>query len=156
MARRVRDSLPSKLASIWKAHVRGDPALHDSSVDEIDSDPKSEKGNLSWTDQQQTPIMELIDDEEEEEEEEEEEDKMGRNSSSAHASIIGTDEEESEMFVIWRDSFLEAFDSMDRDLRKHATIDCFCSGSTAVTVLKQVFYSASVSTLNCTDIGSLI
>ena len=52
------------------------------------------------------------------------------------------------MFVTWRDSFLEAFDSMDRDLRKHASIDCFCSGSTAVTVLKQVFYS--FSSLHCT------
>ncbi|KAF8664502.1 hypothetical protein HU200_054679 [Digitaria exilis] len=36
----------------------------------------------------------------------------------------------------WRKAFARAYKTMDKDLRSHATLDCFCSGSTAVTVLK--------------------
>lgn len=38
----------------------------------------------------------------------------------------------------WRKAFARAYKTMDKDLRSHATLDCFCSGSTAVTVLKLV------------------
>lgn len=36
----------------------------------------------------------------------------------------------------WRKTFARAYKAMDKDLRSHAILDCFCSGSTAVTVLK--------------------
>ncbi|XP_071712068.1 probable protein phosphatase 2C 33 [Rutidosis leptorrhynchoides] len=36
-----------------------------------------------------------------------------------------------------KDSFLKAFKVMDRELRMYANIDCFCSGTTAVTLIKQ-------------------
>ncbi|KAG8099646.1 hypothetical protein GUJ93_ZPchr0013g36654 [Zizania palustris] len=36
----------------------------------------------------------------------------------------------------WRKAFARAYKEMDKDLRSHPTLDCFCSGSTAVTVLK--------------------
>ncbi|XP_062189487.1 probable protein phosphatase 2C 64 [Phragmites australis] len=36
----------------------------------------------------------------------------------------------------WRKAFARAYTAMDKDLLSHATLDCFCSGSTAVTVLK--------------------
>ncbi|XP_076882200.1 putative protein phosphatase 2C 33 [Bidens hawaiensis] len=36
-----------------------------------------------------------------------------------------------------KDLFLEAYKVMDRELRMHTNIDCFCSGSTAVTLIKQ-------------------
>lgn len=29
---------------------------------------------------------------------------------------------------------------MDKELKFHPTIDCFCSGTTAVTMIKQVLY----------------
>jgi hypothetical protein len=38
----------------------------------------------------------------------------------------------------WRKAFARAYKAMDKDLRSHATLDCFCSGSTGVTVLKLV------------------
>lgn len=38
----------------------------------------------------------------------------------------------------WREAFLKAYKAMDKELRSHPNLDCFCSGSTAVTVLKQV------------------
>lgn len=37
-----------------------------------------------------------------------------------------------------KDTFLKAFKVMDRELRMYANIDCFCSGTTAVTLIKQV------------------
>lgn len=36
-----------------------------------------------------------------------------------------------------RQSLLKAFKSMDKELKFHPTIDCFCSGTTAVTLVKQ-------------------
>lgn len=36
-----------------------------------------------------------------------------------------------------KDTFLKAFKVMDRELRMYANIDCFCSGTTAVTLIKQ-------------------
>lgn len=35
-------------------------------------------------------------------------------------------------------SILRAFRSMDKELKSHPSIDCFCSGSTAVTLVMQV------------------
>lgn len=42
-----------------------------------------------------------------------------------------------EMFVPLKQSYLKAFKLMDKELKLHPTIDCFCSGSTAVTLVKQ-------------------
>nr|XP_043640138.1 probable protein phosphatase 2C 52 [Erigeron canadensis] len=38
---------------------------------------------------------------------------------------------------IYRDAFLKSYKSMDKELRFHPSLDCFCSGSTAVTIVKQ-------------------
>ncbi|KAL8511017.1 hypothetical protein ACS0TY_017735 [Phlomoides rotata] len=38
---------------------------------------------------------------------------------------------------LWREAFLKSFKAMDKELRSHPNLDCFCSGSTAVTVVKQ-------------------
>lgn len=51
-------------------------------------------------------------------------------------------EKDPEFFKILKKSFLKAFKVMDKELRVHPNIDCFCSGTTAVTLVKQVlFYS---------------
>ncbi|EFJ12321.1 hypothetical protein SELMODRAFT_235030 [Selaginella moellendorffii] len=44
---------------------------------------------------------------------------------------------EYDLFCTWKDLHLKAFKVMDRELQVHPSIDCFCSGTTAVTVLKQ-------------------
>jgi len=33
---------------------------------------------------------------------------------------------------------VKAFDQVDEELRQHSGIDCICSGTTAVTVVRQV------------------
>lgn len=43
-----------------------------------------------------------------------------------------------EFFAALRASFLQAFYFMDKDLKRYGSIDCAFSGTTAVTVIKQV------------------
>ncbi|XLR15602.1 hypothetical protein S83_043540, partial [Arachis hypogaea] len=38
---------------------------------------------------------------------------------------------------MWREAFMKAYKAMDKELRSHPNLDCFCSGSTAVTIVKQ-------------------
>lgn len=42
------------------------------------------------------------------------------------------------MFLPLKVSLLKSFKLMDKELKLHPKIDCFCSGSTAVTLIKQV------------------
>ncbi|CAL5005479.1 unnamed protein product [Urochloa decumbens] len=42
-----------------------------------------------------------------------------------------------EMFLPLKQSYFKAFKLMDKELKLHPTVDCFCSGSTAVTLVKQ-------------------
>ncbi|KAF8413935.1 hypothetical protein HHK36_001931 [Tetracentron sinense] len=44
---------------------------------------------------------------------------------------------EDKLGCLWRDAFLKSYKAMDKELRSHPTVDCFCSGSTAVTIVKQ-------------------
>lgn len=46
--------------------------------------------------------------------------------------------EEDKLKLLWEEAFLKAFSAMDKELRSHPNVECFCSGSTAVTVIKQV------------------
>jgi len=45
---------------------------------------------------------------------------------------------EDKMNSVWREAFMKAYKAMDKELRSHPNLDCFCSGSTAVTIVKQV------------------
>ncbi|PSR85449.1 Protein like [Actinidia chinensis var. chinensis] len=42
-----------------------------------------------------------------------------------------------EIYLPLKKSILNAFKQMDKDLKFHSTIDCFCSGTTAVALVKQ-------------------
>ncbi|KAL0403375.1 UNVERIFIED_CONTAM: putative protein phosphatase 2C 33 [Sesamum radiatum] len=56
----------------------------------------------------------------------------------ARASIdVGETGKDTDVFQTLKESFLKAFKVMDRELRMYANIDCFCSGTTAVTMVKQ-------------------
>jgi hypothetical protein len=46
----------------------------------------------------------------------------------------------------WRKAFARAYNAMDKGLRSHPILDCFCSGSTAVTVLKLVLPATQLHT----------
>ncbi|KAL3631576.1 hypothetical protein CASFOL_024560 [Castilleja foliolosa] len=48
-----------------------------------------------------------------------------------------TSDVEDKVESLWREAFLKSFKAMDKELRSHPNLDCFCSGSTAVTLVKQ-------------------
>ncbi|KAI3769064.1 hypothetical protein L6452_00160 [Arctium lappa] len=65
------------------------------------------------------------------EEEEEEEDTW------CQESEVGEKERVPEKYLSLKKSILKAFRLMDMELKTHPLIDCFCSGSTAVALIKQ-------------------
>lgn len=106
VAKKVRDSLPSKLSSQWEAEMKDDDSIKEanSTVGSMNSEE-----SLSVT----------MDDEWRESTDMEEREKCP------------------EIFLTLKESFLKAFKVMDKELRLHPSIDCFCSGTTAVTLVKQ-------------------
>lgn len=107
VAKRVRDSLPLKLNTQWELNVSGDDVLKEISINAAGS-------------------MILED---------------ATFASADEESRVSIDAEEMEklpeIFHTLKESFLKAFKVMDRELKMHQTIDCFCSGTTAVTLVKQ-------------------
>ncbi|KAH9324481.1 hypothetical protein KI387_004659 [Taxus chinensis] len=103
VAKRVRDSLPSKLCSQWETEVKDDDSLKE--VNSMVGSMNSEDSTMDdeW--------RELADAEER--------------------------EKGPEIYSMLKELFLKAFKVMDKELRLHPTIDCFCSGTTAVTLVKQ-------------------
>lgn len=58
----------------------------------------------------------------------------GKSRSDGADSEEGTEEK---VDSLWREAFLKSYKAMDKELRSHPNLDCFCSGSTAVTIVKQ-------------------
>ncbi|PHU16573.1 putative protein phosphatase 2C 14 [Capsicum chinense] len=60
---------------------------------------------------------------------------------ASEESRLSIDVEETEkhleVFQTLKESFLKAYNVMDRELKSYTNIDCFCSGATAVTLVKQ-------------------
>lgn len=54
------------------------------------------------------------------------------------STLSGQKEEHHEFLCTMKDSFRKAFRVTDKELKLHHNIDSICSGSTAVTVIKQV------------------
>ncbi|KAK7374384.1 hypothetical protein VNO80_07814 [Phaseolus coccineus] len=107
VAKRVRDSLPLKLNAHWELNVSGEEVLKEISINTAGSMNIEEAASAS----------------------------------ADEDSRVSVDAEETEkhpeIFQTLRESFLKAFKVMDRELKTHQSIDCFCSGTTAVTLIKQ-------------------
>ena len=146
MARRVRDILPTKLMAILKDHIttsKGGPIDGENSDStEGENDYGSggckfdniEVGTEQWRDLVAQPRnintatllpMPTV--------------ALDNDSMIVYNNISDGDGSAYISFSTWRDSFLECCVLVDRDLRMHpGNIDCFCSGTTALFVLKQV------------------
>ena len=109
VAKRVRDSLPLKLSANWEGNITtSEDVLKEISLNTAGS-MNSEDTNCASADEE------------------------------PRASIdIGEAEKRHVIFQTLKESFLKAFKVMDRELRMQPSIDCFCSGTTAVTLVKQV------------------
>ncbi|CAM8979783.1 unnamed protein product [Rhodiola kirilowii] len=108
VAKRVRDTLPQKLNAQWEANSKGGDALREISLNNTGSTVSEDVVSISAEDESRMPLLETED----------------------------TDNH-TEFFHTLKESFLKAFRVMDRELKIHTNIDCFCSGTTAVTLVKQ-------------------
>ncbi|XP_011077163.1 probable protein phosphatase 2C 33 [Sesamum indicum] len=107
VAKRVRDSLPLKLSAHWEVNIKSDEVLREVSLNTT--------GGLYSED---TSLLSADDE--------------------ARASVDAEETgKQPDVFQTLKESFLKAFKAMDRELRMYANIDCFCSGTTAVTLVKQ-------------------
>ncbi|KAL2465007.1 putative protein phosphatase 2C 33 [Abeliophyllum distichum] len=107
VAKRVRDSLPLKLSTNWEVNIKSDEVLREVSLNGTGSRCSEDTSFLSPDE-------------------------------SARASIdLEETEKRPEVFRTLKESFLKAFKVMDRELRMYSNIECFCSGTTAVTLVKQ-------------------
>jgi len=111
VAKRVRDVLPLNLNTHWELNVSGEEILKEIGINPAGSMNIEEAASAS----------------------------------ADEDSRVSVDAEETEkhpkIFQTLKESFLKAFKVMDRELKTHQSIDCFCSGTTAVTLIKQVLLS---------------
>lgn len=108
VAKRVRDSLPLKLSQYWEGNISSGDVLKEISLNTAGS-MNSEDTSLASPDEEPRASIDL-----------------------------GEAEKCPEIFQTLKESFLKAFKIMDRELRLQPSFDCFCSGTTAVTLVKQV------------------
>ncbi|CAI9759883.1 unnamed protein product [Fraxinus pennsylvanica] len=107
VAKRVRDSLPRKLSAHWEVNIKSDEVLRGISL--------NTKGSMC---SEGTSFVSA--------------------NEEARASIDCDDTgKHPEIFQTMKESFLKAYKVMDTELRMYANTDCFCSGTTAVTLVKQ-------------------
>ncbi|OAY59143.1 probable protein phosphatase 2C 6 [Manihot esculenta] len=107
VSKKVRDSLPLILCTQWK----------DGPNDEQSSPHKA--GNTPGSTNSEETASASMDDE-------------------SHDSLESEQHEQfPEMYLPLKKSMMKAFKLMDKELKLHPTIDCFCSGTTAVTLIKQ-------------------
>ncbi|XVF30278.1 hypothetical protein REPUB_Repub16aG0042900 [Reevesia pubescens] len=107
VAKRVRDHLPLKLSAHWEVNISSEDVLREISLNTAGSMNSEDTAFVSADEE-----------------------------SRASVDLEET-EKHPEIFQTLKESFLKAFKVMDRELRMHANIDCFCSGTTAVTLVKQ-------------------
>ncbi|GFQ00392.1 probable protein phosphatase 2c 33 [Phtheirospermum japonicum] len=112
VAKRVRDSLPLRLSSHWEVNIKSDGVLREVSLNSVATCSSFGSEGTSFV---------SADDE----------------ASRASVDVEENGKHRPEFFETLKESFLKAFKFMDRELRMHANIDCFCSGTTAVTLVKQ-------------------
>ncbi|KDP26876.1 hypothetical protein JCGZ_18034 [Jatropha curcas] len=110
VAKRVRDHLPLKLSAHWEVNITSEDVLKEISVNTTAS-MNSEDQSFISADEESRASLDLDE-----------------------------PEKQPEIFQTLKESFLKAFKVMDRELRVHANIDCYCSGTTAVTLIKQGHY----------------
>ncbi|CAA2979054.1 probable phosphatase 2C 33 [Olea europaea subsp. europaea] len=107
VAKQVRDSLPLKLSAHWEVNIKSDEVFQGISL--------NTKGSMC---SESTSFL---------------------SANEEARAAIGFEEtgKQPEIFQILKESFLKAYKVMDRELKMYANIDCFCSGTTAVTLVKQ-------------------
>ncbi|XAR65782.1 Phosphoprotein phosphatase [Bertholletia excelsa] len=110
VAKRVRDLLPLKLSAHWEVNITCDEVLKEISLGATGS-MISEGASF-----------------------------VPANEDCRPSSNVEATEKQPDIFQTLRESFLKAFKVMDKELKTCVYIDCFCSGTTAVALIKQGQY----------------
>ncbi|KAJ9176111.1 hypothetical protein P3X46_011458 [Hevea brasiliensis] len=110
VAKRVRDHLPLRLSAHWEVNITSEDVLKEISLNTTGSMNSEDTAFIS-ADEESRASVDLED-----------------------------TEKHPDFFQTLKESFLKAFKVMDRELKVHTNIDCFCSGTTAVTLIKQGQY----------------
>jgi serine/threonine protein phosphatase PrpC len=136
VARRVRDSLPSKLLHYWQEELA---AIKDNSK-ESETDDSAELCDTAEMDRgsnvssmYESAICDVEDSDRDTALFEFSENALLENLPDHNDEVV----RKPPMFQPWMEAHLTAYQVMDKELRSHPLIDCFCSGTTAVTILKQ-------------------
>ncbi|GMI78627.1 hypothetical protein like AT1G79630 [Hibiscus trionum] len=107
VAKKVRDSLPAILCTQWKASLTGDQSSLNKSENALESTMSEGAASLSMDDE------------------------------CCESLEVEENEQLPEMYLSLKQSMMKASKLMDKELKLHPAIDCFCSGTTAVTLVKQ-------------------
>ena len=65
---------------------------------------------------------------------------MGNSKKSDVGDLDKDGSVEDKLSSLWREAFLKSYKAMDKELKSHPNLDCFCSGCTAITIVKQVLW----------------
>uniref|UniRef100_A0A162A184 PPM-type phosphatase domain-containing protein n=1 Tax=Daucus carota subsp. sativus TaxID=79200 RepID=A0A162A184_DAUCS len=109
VARKVRDNLPNLLSTQWNENLNNDHKCVDA------NDVFTENGNAAGNGD------------------------LGEHADDGWSEPLEGEEivKRPEMYWQLKQSMLKAFKLMDKELMRHPAIDCFCSGSTTVALVKQ-------------------
>jgi hypothetical protein len=133
VAKRVRDSLPSKLFHYWEQQqtlVKEEG--HRSQEEELPLKSMQNGGLLMLQQNLQQPQTGGRQADAPPQED------MVQGGGPLPLQQQGSSRPEPSIFGAWKESHLMAYRVMDQELFSHQNLDCFCSGTTTVTVLKQV------------------
>lgn len=119
VAKKVRDSLPLILCTQWKANSNSELSNLGTTENANGNSNIEETASPSIDDEWCEPLE------------------------------VQENEKLPDMYLPLKRSFLKAFRLMDKELKLHPTIDCFCSGTTAVTMVKQVNIRETSSMVSC-------
>lgn len=132
VAKRVRDSLPSKLFHYWEQQQTLVKEGHRSQEEEQPLKSMQNGGLLMLQQNLQQPQTGGRQADAPPQED------MVQGGGALPLQQQGSSRPEPSIFGAWKESHLMAYRVMDQELFSHQNLDCFCSGTTTVTVLKQV------------------
>jgi hypothetical protein len=163
VARRVRDSLPSKLVHYWQEELAARKESKEAQRQEVQNTAGVElkhngaiashettnnqplMGNPQCVQSKSMPNGLLT-----------QQENFPTGAADDMVALGSEHGREPAIFGAWKESHLMAYRVMDKELFSHPSVDCFCSGTTTVTVLKQVGQCSFTIAGPCLKMGIIL
>ncbi|KAJ1273746.1 hypothetical protein BS78_05G007800 [Paspalum vaginatum] len=133
VARHVRDTLPMKLSSAFKPKTEEEYPSTDTLKLRTEEDHGSNTLKLTRTVEEHSSNNSNLRSEEDPSSNNTDLDSFDKSDSSSSGDTI----DENQLLCTWKNIFTKTFEEVDAELRQHSGIDCICSGTTAVAVVRQ-------------------